>query len=245
MRISALCALMGLTPAMAHMEMVQPAPIKSKYNRFYGYYNVDYSYNAPLGQFPCKGYHIGEPRQSVATYVVGVPYTLKLLGTATHFGGSCQISLSYNGGANFTVIKSIIGGCPIDLEYTFVVPETAPTGQALLSWSWISQVGNRDFYQNCAWVDIVNYNKGDSIEIQGPPMWVSQLEGMCKVPEGKDFVYPEPGDNVEYGGEPQLYTTICDFEHHEASLDYDVPFDNRKIELLAMNTTEVMLISEC
>lgn len=51
---------------------------------------------ACTSNFPCKGYasDVGTISQAVDTLTAGQQYTVKLAGTATHRGGSCQISLS-------------------------------------------------------------------------------------------------------------------------------------------------------
>ena len=66
-----------------------------------------------------------------------------LAGSATHGGGSCQFSLSYDGGNTWAVIHSIIGGCPLNSAYTFSVPTNIPSGNALFAWTWFNKVGNR------------------------------------------------------------------------------------------------------
>ena len=66
-----------------------------------------------------------------------------LSGSATHGGGSCQFSLSYDGGSTWAVIHSIIGGCPLNSAYTFSVPNNIPSGNALFAWTWFNKVGNR------------------------------------------------------------------------------------------------------
>lgn len=118
------------------------------------------------------------------------------------------MSLSYDSGRTFTVIKSFIGGCPLTDEYEFQIPLQAPQGIALFSWSWINNVGNRDFYQNCAWVEIQNSKKATQ-KLSGAEMFVANLQGHCMVPEGYDFVYPNVGPDVEYGGDVDFYTDIC------------------------------------
>ncbi|KAK2809323.1 hypothetical protein FQN50_003965 [Emmonsiellopsis sp. PD_5] len=144
--------------ALAHIEMTQPPAFRSRYGP--DKENIDYSNTSPLladgSNFPCKGYHLDNPTSGpVATYAAGSTNTLKLTGTATHGGGSCQLSLSYDNGKTFKVIKSIIGGCPSDKkEYEFMVPESAPEGNALFAWTWFNLVGNREMYMNCARVRI-------------------------------------------------------------------------------------------
>ena len=68
---------------------------------------------------------------------------ISLAGSATHGGGSCQFSLSYDGGSTWAVIHSIIGGCPLNSAYTFPVPNNIPSGNALFAWTWFNKVGNR------------------------------------------------------------------------------------------------------
>jgi len=69
----------------------------------------------------------------------------RLDGSATHNGGSCQLSMSYDGGQTWVVFYSIVGGCPIDTEnYTIPVPsDLPPSARALLAWSWENNTGNR------------------------------------------------------------------------------------------------------
>src|SRR5205085_6344412 len=61
---------------------------------------------------------------------------ISLAGSATHGGGSCQFSLSYDRGSTWAVIHSIIGGCPLNSAYTFSVPNNIPSGNALFAWTW-------------------------------------------------------------------------------------------------------------
>ena len=72
--------------------------------------NKDYSQTSPLpqggGGFPCKGY-INNPSgsplmDSVATIQAGSTLSTKFAGTASHRGGSCQWSMSYDMGATWT-----------------------------------------------------------------------------------------------------------------------------------------------
>lgn len=142
--------------ASAHMQMMKPYPIRSPLNKDSDE-KKDYSYNNPLSSsgsdFPCKGYN-NDPFQSQATYSPGKTYDLELDGSATHSGGSCQISLTYDRGKTFKVIESMLGDCPIAKNYTFQIPSDAPTGEALLAWTWFNKVGNREMYMNCAMVTI-------------------------------------------------------------------------------------------
>lgn len=142
------------------MEMSWPYPLRSKFNPDTPEGMIDYSMTSPLeasgSNYPCKGYQNDEVKPISITYTAGQTYNMSLAGTATHGGGSCQLSLSYDNGQTFKVIKSMIGGCPLTSSYDFTVPASAPNGEALLGWTWQNKLGNREFYMNCAAVKIVS-----------------------------------------------------------------------------------------
>lgn len=142
--------------ASAHMQMMTPYPIRSPLNKDSDE-KKDYSYTNPLqpsgGDYPCKGY-ANDPFKSQASYSPGQTYELELDGSATHSGGSCQLSLTYDRGKTFKVIESMLGDCPIAKKYNFQIPSDAPSGEALLAWTWFNKVGNREMYMNCAMVTI-------------------------------------------------------------------------------------------
>ncbi|KAF8468910.1 hypothetical protein BDZ91DRAFT_694835 [Kalaharituber pfeilii] len=188
--------------ASGHIQMRQPYPLRSPLNPSAGG-EIDYDMRAPLApdgsNFPCKGYHtsIGGVT-SVAKYQAGNTYQMTLEGSASHGGGSCQLSLSYDGGATFEVILSMIGGCPLNSAYDFTIPATARNGEKVLfAWTWFNRIGNREMYMNCAVVDIV----GGSGTFHGPPMFKANIFGdTCITREGEDIVFPSPGSSVIYGG---------------------------------------------
>ncbi|KAJ1337939.1 hypothetical protein MN608_00796 [Microdochium nivale] len=197
--------------AAGHIAIVKPAPLRSKENPHSGN-AIDYDINSPLSdmsQFPCKGAlkYLGQPEgASVETYAPGGSYDMVIGTGAAHNGGSCQISLSYDQGKTFTVIKSIIGNCPAPgASYKFTVPSDAPQGEAVFSWSWNNKSGNREFYQNCAVVTIAGGAQKRSEDLVGraiafsarPQIFVSNLGGEFCTPENIDVVYPETGPDVE------------------------------------------------
>lgn len=212
-------AIIMAIPALAHMEMTQPYALRSKFdpaNKAGG--QIDYSMTSPLeasgSNFPCKGYQNDRPFHTTANYTAGSKYQLTLAGSATHEGGSCQISLSYDNGKTFRVIKSMIGGCPLTDNYDFTIPSYAPSGQALLGWTWQNLVGNREYYMNCAEVNIAgtqapqrrSFRKARSNTFNSftdlPYIWKANMpvENDCKTIEGQIPVYPNPGPDVIYGG---------------------------------------------
>ncbi|KAI5801759.1 extracellular protein [Peziza echinospora] len=162
-----LISLLTLLPLLthAHMAMEDPPALRYKTNPYK--LTQDYDYVSPLladgSNYPCKGHHkdmgtsAGTP---VRTYAAGGTYTMKLAGSATHMGGSCQLSLSYDKGKSFEVFKSFVGGCvrpdPAgDQSFKFKIPEGTPGGkEVLFAWSWFNNQGNREMYMNCAVVTI-------------------------------------------------------------------------------------------
>lgn len=200
-----------ISSCTAHIQMTYPPPIDSPYNPFVDTATADYSYTSPLfasgANFPCKGYQINATVQTVAEYAAGSTYNATLAGTATHGGGSCQFSLSYDDGATFKVIKSIIGGCPLQSSYNFTIPAEAPSGNVLLAWSWMNLEGNREYYMDCAWVAIDGTNtttKRAEALADLPNIYVANLASIndCTTVEQVTPVWPpqDLGPDVEYGG---------------------------------------------
>ncbi|KAE8379607.1 hypothetical protein BDV26DRAFT_303619 [Aspergillus bertholletiae] len=201
------CGLLA-TSVSAHMQMSKPYPIRSPFNKD-ATGPKDYSYTNPLStsgsDYPCKGY-ANDTFQSVATYTPGQEYDLELEGSATHGGGSCQVSLSYDKGKTFRVIHSILGGCPIPKKYNFTVPSNAPKGEALLAWTWFNKIGNREMYMNCAQVTIGGSTKREERAFSRRDSFDSLPEvfqannngpGQCTTIEVEEVNFPLPGPSKE------------------------------------------------
>ncbi|KAF2424394.1 putative endoglucanase, partial [Tothia fuscella] len=192
-----------VSSCLAHVSMSDPPPIRSSKNPYTSSQNIDYDYSAPLSpsgsNYPCKGYQKDTPVKTVKSYQAGETYEMGFTGSATHMGGSCQISLSYDNGDTFKVIKSMIGGCPQKSSYNFTIPSSAPSGNALIAWTWLNYEGNREFYMNCAWVAIDGSSNGNLNSL--PNVWVANVKGVtdCTTEEKEDPVFPHPGPDVEYG----------------------------------------------
>ncbi|KAG9234741.1 hypothetical protein BJ875DRAFT_375751 [Amylocarpus encephaloides] len=158
----------------AHMIMNTPVPFgKSSLS------------NSPLeadgSDFPCKQRTgVYEAEGASNSMALGSTQPLKFTGGATHGGGSCQISITYDKqptkNSVWKVIHSIVGGCPVQgvagnvgdsatspspTEYTFPVPDSLPAGDAVLAWTWFNKVGNREMYMNCAPVTLGGSKKRD------------------------------------------------------------------------------------
>lgn len=217
-----ICGLLA-SSVCGHMQMSKPYPIRSPLNKDASG-QKDYSYTSPLStsgsDYPCKGY-ADDPFNSVADYSPGQSYEMDIAGSASHGGGSCQIALSYDKGKTWKVIKSIIGGCPLSKKYNFKIPSDAPSGQALLAWTWFNKIGNREMYMNCAQVTI----KGGSSKRAHPrdltsklaprtafdslpPIFLANIgaEGECTTIESQEVNFPMPGDDVEGSVSGKGYT---------------------------------------
>jgi hypothetical protein len=198
----------------AHMEMVWPPPFRSRYNKFTT--DIDYSMTNPLSQsgsdFPCKGYHslYGSAQgQSVATWQPGQRLNWTLTGSATHNGGSCQVSLSYDRGSTWTVLHSYIGGCPLKSTWDFTLPNDTPAGSALFAFSWYNNLGNRELYMNCAHVTIASRAAREvgeeDVEVRSPSdpfssrprTFFANNGNGCKTVETYDVMFPQPGPDVD------------------------------------------------
>ncbi len=197
------------TLSSAHMQMSWPPPFRSKYNPYTT--DIDYNMNSPLDangdNYPCKGYQslLGTPQgASVVTWKAGQTYNMTIVGGATHGGGSCQASLSYDHGASWTVIHSYIGSCPLMSNWSFTLPNDTPAGDALFAWSWFNKIGNREMYMNCAHVTI-GAGSGGSTSRRGagdpfgsrPAIFVANVNDGCGTAENCDLEFPDPGPDVD------------------------------------------------
>lgn len=207
-------ALLGASAVNAHLVMTSPAPF------------TDDLTNSPLdasgSNFPCKATNYDAPSQE-NVYSVGESVQLKLKGSATHGGGSCQISLSTDEKptkqSNWYVIKSFEGGCPVDTtgnlaenennvidnpDLKFTIPEI-DAGKYTMAWTWFNRVGNREMYMNCAPITVQGGSSSKRSEEEKrstnyPGMFVANVNG-CDTPESVNIRFPKPGDDVAYLGQ--------------------------------------------
>ncbi|KAK9894042.1 lytic polysaccharide monooxygenase [Cystobasidium minutum MCA 4210] len=199
---SGLVALLLLTLSQllmqvsAHMTMATPLAF---------FPNPDHAktpLTGPGGEFPCKTGISGlSLASSVATttYEAGKEMSVTLAGGATHGGGSCQFSLSYDGGKSWGVVYSVIGGClATTLTYSFKLPAELPgTDSALFAWTWINYMGGApEIYMNCAPVKIKSSAKGS---LTVPALFKANLGEGCTSIGNCDVKYPKPGKWVLAG----------------------------------------------
>ncbi len=206
--------LASASVAAAHMEMTWPPPFRSKYSPFSNPATIDYTMTAPLladgTNFPCKHYHIadlGTPSgRPTASFAAGQGANVTIGGGATHGGGSCQVSLSYDRGSSFTVLQSIEGGCPASTgssSIDFAIPPDAPAGDALLAWSWFNNLGNREMYMNCAAVTITNGRRSRRsrrathapLSVR-PALFTANIGNGCSTVDNADVKFPQPGPDL-------------------------------------------------
>ncbi|KAH7165674.1 hypothetical protein EDB81DRAFT_917773 [Dactylonectria macrodidyma] len=206
------------------MQLSDPPPLRSKFNPYTAAADVDYSMTNPLradgSDYPCKGYHKlldtaqGTPVKSLEG---GRSYSMIITGIAIHAGGSCQVSLSVDGGQTFRVLHSYIGGCPAvtgDNSLDFRMPDDVPPkDHALLAWSWFNTMGNREMYMNCASVN--TSTGGASKEANGflsrPLIFTANVGNGCETADSRDLMFPDPGPEVTMG-HPHAVPPIGDCE---------------------------------
>jgi hypothetical protein len=109
--------------------------------------------------------------------------------------------MSYDFGKTWQVIYSIIGGCMVEgSTVQFTLPKDAPSGEAVFSWNWFNQMGNREMYQNCAIINVIDGGAGLSPSVYPTPFVANAGVNDCTTVANIDVVFTEPGPNVHYGG---------------------------------------------
>ncbi|KAJ2801106.1 hypothetical protein H4R20_003809, partial [Coemansia guatemalensis] len=104
-------------------------------------------------------------------------------------------SISYDGGKTFAVVHEELKHCffngatrnnnPEVRSYSFALPKDLPSSdKAVFAWTWVNAIGNREFYMNCADVEI----KGSSDSYTGKEMVIANHDGYPDIPEfGDDY----------------------------------------------------------
>ncbi|KAH8703317.1 putative endoglucanase [Talaromyces proteolyticus] len=205
MLVKAVASFMAIGVASAHMELDWPYPLRSKFDPNTPENLIDYSMTSPLdadgSNFPCKGYNTNTPWRATVAWSAGQQYNISLAGSATHGGGSCQLSLSYDNGTSFHVIESIEGGCPLQSKYDFTMPDDVANGDALFAWTWFNFEGNREMYMNCVDITISGGSgTAGAFESAYPAIFVANVNNGCSTVEQQEVVFANPGKQVLYGG---------------------------------------------
>ncbi|KAJ0108251.1 hypothetical protein J7T55_000217 [Diaporthe amygdali] len=152
-----------ITQVGGHTLMQQPIPFPSQLQD-----------NGPMNKdgsnWPCNGEKDFAPNGIMNIWERGSVQHLQAMGGATHGGGSCQISVTYDlkptVRSAWRVIHSIQGGCPIrnltetnygdsattllpDI-YNFTIPDWLPLGRAVMAWTWYGRWSVPEMFMNCA-----------------------------------------------------------------------------------------------
>ncbi|KAJ1920469.1 hypothetical protein H4219_001306 [Mycoemilia scoparia] len=181
LQLSTLAAL--ISAASAHIALSSPCP---RYGQSEGCPSppqgetVDYDINSPIGSQEainnpiCK--HTKPFDSPVAKWTAGDSIEVKFGSGATHGGGHCQFAISYDGGKSFVVIHDEFKTCLVKSEsdsstpvstYNIKLPADLPSSKkAIFAWGWNNAIGAREFYMNCADVEI----SGNGKSFTGPQM---------------------------------------------------------------------------
>lgn len=220
-------ALSLLSGVHAHMVITSPVP-----------FDQTALNNSPLNadgsDFPCKvgggsGYTYSVTKMNEVE--VGQAQNISFMGSATHGGGSCQISVTLDKNpdknSQWKVVHSIIGGCPANIagnvpadsasytgpplaSFQWTLPKGMPNGQYTMAWTWLNKIGNREFYMNCAPIQVTGGGSSNDVFDKLPNMFVANIPPTeCSTPESVNFLYPDPGDSVETAQSSDIASTFA------------------------------------
>ena len=219
-------ALLSTSLADAHVRLDTPVPFdKAGLN--------NWPLAADGSDFPCKlrptvyDLPAGTDRSTMNIMKIGDQQPLSFIGSGTHGGGSCQVSLTTDlkpsKDTKWQVIHSIEGGCPANIAgnlpedpdghgastFHFTIPDGIAPGQYTLAWTWFNRIGNREMYMNCAPINVVAAGKKRYVpepvtsisKRDFPAMFVANING-CMTKKNFDIRFPDPGTSVEFDGNP-------------------------------------------
>jgi len=163
------------------MQLNFPAPFNASNNPFRTtasdpYLQYPYDCCGPNNRwtYPCRGYLslLGTPQGApTATWQAGSVQSWNISGIGNHYGGSCQVGFSVDGGETFRVATSYEGNCPHreggdgpgGQDFPFRVPGDLKAGVQVFAWVWYNR--EQEFNMNCAAVNITE--PSTSIEMLG------------------------------------------------------------------------------
>lgn len=208
----------------AQLFMRSPVP--------YGYESesdIDDEYwGAPLqgGIKPCNFGFTGDTRIYTHNVIpLGEEQDLKLQGQAAYGGGSCQFSLSTDipptEESVWKVFYTVEGGCPAGEDpppQKFTIPNGIAPGNYTLAWTWVPQTIQFPFMYCAAITAVDSEIEKPTVEESKqretglldrsdfPEMWLGSphYPDTCYKMGDNDFQYPEPGQNVDRLGDPEM-----------------------------------------
>ncbi|KAF8971994.1 hypothetical protein BGZ46_010178 [Entomortierella lignicola] len=174
-----------MASATAHMALLYPTPrggygtkqYNGRIHTFIGY--KDSKWNM---RFPCGGYAPGPVTKMHAGERIDVRFlasTMKAadikkqpkptsdnhqFSQARHGGGTCEFSLSYDGGKTFNRIARYTKTCPdAYYEWPVMIPKNVPSctakNQCLFVWSWTANILPQ-YYHNCVDITLTGVKNG-------------------------------------------------------------------------------------
>ncbi|KAF9426752.1 hypothetical protein BGZ94_006063 [Podila epigama] len=182
-----LLVLSFIAMASAHMALLYPPPrggygtpqYNGRIHTFIGYKDSKWTMRFPCGGYAPSGrkptalragqtvnvrfYASGMKASDIANQPKLVPKN-KQFSQARHGGGTCEFSLSYDGGKTFRLIGRYTRTCP-DAYYQWPVkiPANVPScnskNKCLFVWSWTANQLPQ-YYHNCADVTIAGVKNG-------------------------------------------------------------------------------------
>ncbi|KAI1314836.1 hypothetical protein EDD11_001661 [Mortierella claussenii] len=159
----------------AHISFRYPCPRRGPYSECPQpssdeWNSIDYNIRSPLGTHG----NIVSPMCKWPTSFAGARPVFQAGKTinatidigAYHKGGSCQFTLSYDNGKTWVVFQDKLLTCLADASngitysQSITIPDSAPSGPAILNLIWNNNEGNREMYSSCADVVIQGTNGG-------------------------------------------------------------------------------------
>ncbi|KAF9359517.1 hypothetical protein BGX26_012150 [Mortierella sp. AD094] len=206
-----------LASATAHMALLYPTPrggygTKQYNGRVHTW--IGYKDKTWTQRFPCGGYKEGPVTKMKAGQVINVRFLASSMkakdiktqpkptsknrqfSQARHGGGTCEFSLSYDGGKTFRRIGRYTKSCP-DAYYQWPVkiPKNVPSctkkGNCLFVWSWTANI-LAQYYHNCADIHLTGVKKGKL-----PPNGITIVDF-----KGHKTGVTAPGDGVKHNSGP-------------------------------------------
>ncbi|KAG0321480.1 hypothetical protein BGZ99_003913 [Dissophora globulifera] len=169
----------------AHIGLLYPVPrggygtkaFDGRIHTFIGYKDKVHSQT-----FPCGGYPMGPVTPLKANQLIDVRFYAsslskaqlktqpklgqgKTVSQARHGGGTCEFSLSYDGGKTYGLIGRYTKTCPdAYFKWPIRIPSDVPScskkGQCLFVWSWTANILPQ-YYHNCADITLQGVNGAD------------------------------------------------------------------------------------
>ncbi|KAG0026853.1 hypothetical protein BGZ81_006057 [Podila clonocystis] len=204
--------------ASAHMGLLYPPPrggigtkqYNGRFHTWIGFKDSKWTMRFPCGGYapsgkvtamkagqviPVRFYASGMKSKDIATQPKLVSPS-RQFSQARHGGGTCEFSLSYDGGKTFRLIGRYTRSCP-DAYYKWPVriPKNVPScntkNKCLFVWSWTANVLPQ-YYQNCADIRLTGV-KGGKL----PPKGIAIVDF-----KGRKMGVTAPGDGSKHKAGP-------------------------------------------